>query len=234
MSKLELYPLSKSWFDFPMIINQELALLKHGSVIVEIGGGANPYLSKEQVLNFRYKVFDIDANELAKANGNHFEKICADITTKNLDLKCDLIISNMLLEHIPNPKEFHKACYKILKNNGKAIHFFATKYSPSSVVNLILPEQWSRQLLYAIQKRKWDTEGKFPAYYRWCIGPTKRQINKFLSKGFVVEKYYGYIGSGYLVNIPILNLLERLYNTIILKIKSPYFCSNSIIFLSKK
>ncbi len=216
MKSINLYKLSQSWVDFPSIVNEELAKLQKGAIIVEIGGGANPYLSQKQVSNFRYIVVDIDAIELAKANEIHFEKICADITSEKLDFKCDLIISNMLLEHVPNPKEFHEECYKILKNNGKAIHFFATKYSPASIVNLILPEQWSRRLLYLIQQRKWDIEGKFPAYYRWCIGPTKRQINKFLSKGFVVEKYYGYIGSGYLVNIPILNLLERLYNTIIL------------------
>lgn len=233
MSKLELYPLSKSWFDFPMIINQELALLKHGSVIVEIGGGANPYLSKEQVLNFRYKVFDIDANELAKANGDHFEKICADITNENFEIKCDLIISNMLLEHVPNPKEFHEACYKLLKDNGKVIHFFATKYSPASIVNHILPEQWSRRLLYLIQQRKWETNGKFPAYYKWCMGPTKKQIIRFQSIGYNIDQYYGYLGSGYLIHISLLKTFEKIFTKIILKIRNPYLCSNSIIKLVK-
>ena len=118
MTKKNLYPLSQSWSDFSMIINQHLALLSKDSIIVEIGGGANPYLSQEQVINFQYIVIDIDATELAKAKGFHYEKICADITTENLDLKCDLIISNMLLEHLPHPKAFHEACYSLLNDDN--------------------------------------------------------------------------------------------------------------------
>lgn len=203
-------------------------------MIVDIGGGANPVLSEEKALRFKYIVIDINQKELDKAIGAYFEKVCTDISTDHAGIKCDLIVTKMLLEHIPNPKEFHTSCYNMLNHGGQALHFFATKYSPASIVNRILPEHVSRSILYRIQQRSWETEGKFPAYYRWCMGPTKKQICKFQSVGFIIEQYNGYLGSGYLVNIPILNLLERLYNTIILKIKSPYFCSNSIIFLSKK
>ncbi len=192
MSKWNLYPISQSWVDFPLIFNQVLTLLKEDSVIVEIGGGANPLLTKEKVKNFKYVVIDIDAFELSKAKGDYFERICTDITKDNKQIKCDLIITNMLLEHVENPKEFHEACFEMLNDDGKAIHFFATKYSPASITNLILPEQWSRRLLYSIQQRKWETEGKFPAYYRWCMGPTKKQICKFQSVGFIVEQYNGY------------------------------------------
>lgn len=198
MAYTNLFPLSKSWADFSKIVSEAISNLNYGAIIVEIGGGANPYLTKEQVVNFQYIVIDVNNIELSKSKGNHYEKICADITLEDKDIKCDLIITNMLLEHITDPNSFHKACFKMLNEHGKAIHFFATKYSPASILNLILPEFWCRQLLYAVQKRNWETEGKFPAYYKWCVGPTKSQIKKFRSLGFMVGKYNGYLGSGYL------------------------------------
>ncbi len=139
----------------------------------------------------------------------------------------------MLLEHITDPNSFHKACFKMLNDQGKALHFFATKFSPASIMNLLLPESWSRQLLYAIQKRNWETEGKFPAYYRWCVGPTKSQIEKYRSLGFMVRKYNGYLGSGYLKGVPFLIYLGNLYTYFIVLLKNPYLCSNSIVLLSK-
>lgn len=234
MSENNLFPLSLSWYDFPSIIRQELSILKHDSVIVEIGGGANPCLTNEMVQNFRYIVVDIDIEELSKSKGDHFEKVCTDIAIDNKKIKCDIIITNMLLEHVTNPKDFHKACFEMLKDQGKVIHFFATKFSPASIMNLILPESWSRQLLYTIQKRKWETEGKFPAYYRRCMGPTKRQMLYFQLLGFEIQLYNGYLGSGYLADITFFNMFEKIYNFFVLKFKSPRLCSNAIIILKKK
>jgi hypothetical protein len=121
----------------------------------------------------------------------------------------------------------------MLNEQGKAIHFFATKISPASIINIILPEKWSRRLLYKIQNRKWETQGKFPAYYRWCFGPINLQISRFEKLGFGIELFRGYLGSGYLKNIFLLRLLENYYNYIIMFIRSSYFCSNSIVVLYK-
>lgn len=233
MNENNLFPLSQSWSDFPVLIDQELAILKTDSVIMEIGGGANPYLDQQRVKNYRYIVVDIDEKELIKAKGDYFERICTDVTKDNKGIKCDIIITNMLLEHITNPRDFHEACFEMLNDQGKAIHFFATKFSPASIINVLLPESWSRQLLYAIQKRKWETEGKFPAYYKWCMGPTKKQLFQFQSLGYKIELYNGYLGSGYLKNLIFLRFFEQVFNKIILKWKNPNFCSNSISILKK-
>lgn len=233
MLEYKLFPLEKSWSDFPCIVTKELDLLKNGSIVIDIGGGSNPLLTKDQVRNFHYIVVDIDPNELAKANGDYYEKICTDIIKDNKGLKCDLLISNMLLEHIIEPKFFHEACFEILRTNGKAVHFFATKFSPASIINTILPESLSRKLLYLIQKRNWEKEGKFPAYYRWAMGPTKEQVLRFKSIGFEVCSYNGYLGSGYLKYNKKLSIIERIYNKIIINLNLPYFCSNAIVILKK-
>ncbi len=36
--------------------------------------------------------------------------------------------------------------------------------------------------------------GKFPAYYGWCRGPTRRQITRFKRTGFEVLAYRGFFG----------------------------------------
>ena len=52
--------------------------------------------------------------------------------------------------------------------------------------------------------------------------------------GYIIDEYNGYIGSGYLQNVSILNILEKGYNKIILNYNNPYFCSNAIICLKHK
>lgn len=202
-------------------------------MIVDIGGGANPVLSEFKAKRFKYVVVDINQQELDKAVGTYFEKVCTDICKDDKGLKCDLIITKMLLEHIPNPKYFHLACYKMLNQEGLALHFFATKYSISSILNRILPEKISRRILFSIQKRKWETEGKFPAYYRWCMGPTNLQIRKFQELKFEIKYYTGYIGSSYLMFVSVAKYFERIFNKFLEFINSPYCCSNAILILKK-
>lgn len=139
----------------------------------------------------------------------------------------------MVLEHINNPEEFHTAIYNILNEDGVIIHFYSTLFSPGSIINLILPEFLSNYLLRLIQKRNWNTEGKFRAFYRWSLGPTKKQIKRFDKIGFKIYEFHGYLGSGYISHIPVLNKIEKLYNKIVFKINSPLFCTNAIVVLKK-
>ncbi len=36
--------------------------------------------------------------------------------------------------------------------------------------------------------------GKFPAFYHWCFGPTRKQIDRFATAGFAVEHCVAYFG----------------------------------------
>jgi hypothetical protein len=93
-------------------------MLKPNAIIVEIGGGANPSLSNEDVVAFKYVVVDISVSEINKAKGEHFERICTDITLDTKGIKCDLLFSKMVLEHIADPLKFHEACYNMLNAGG--------------------------------------------------------------------------------------------------------------------
>lgn len=232
-----LYFTSKSWKDFPSVLKEELSKLSSGSIVVEIGGGANPCITKELIKDYQleYYVVDVDQEELDKREDDHYKRICADITEDDINVKADLIITKMLLEHIPNPEKFHKACFSILKDGGKALHFYATLYSMASIANLLLPEWLSNKIIFALQKnRDKDTDGKFPAYYKWSYGPTTRQQKRFEGIGFQVELFHGYLGQNYFVGKPILRQLERFWNFFLMKTKSPYLCSNAIVTLIKE
>src|SRR4029077_18693143 len=43
---------------------------------------------------------------------------------------------------------------------------------------------------------------KFPAYYRWCRGATKRQLRRLRGIGFEVERYVTVFGHGYFWKAP--------------------------------
>ncbi len=229
-----LYKTNQSWKDFPLFVQKLIDTIDSNGTIVEVGAGANPSLSKEQVGERKYILIDVSQSELNKSEGDYFNTMCIDVSKGVPEIKADLVISRMLLEHIPNPKEFHRGVHKLLKNKGKAIHFYATLYSPASIINLFLPESISKPLLYKIQNRKWEKEGKFPAFYRWTLGPTKKQINRLENCGFKFLEFNGYIGQGYFYGISILGVIEKLWNKLIWKIRSPYLCSNAIMILQKK
>jgi hypothetical protein len=139
----------------------------------------------------------------------------------------------MVLEHILNPDEFHKAIMDILSPEGKAIHFFATKYSLASMANMFLPSFITDYLVYKIQKRNPDNEGKFKAYYRKCVGPTSGMKKYYTVLGYHIESFNGYTGHGYLSRYRYLFFFENLYNKLVRWLNSPWFCSNAIVVLRK-
>lgn len=233
MNNISLHADFSSWRTYPELLNREINNLPQSATIIEIGGGANPSIPESSLGGRKYYIIDISNVELSKAKGSYFETINLDISKNILNIKADLVISKMVLEHILSPKEMHSSIFNLLNETGVAIHFFATLWSPASFTNLILPESVSNLILKRLQNRKWETEGKFPAFYKWCWGPTKNQIKRWENLGFLISEYYGYLGSGYVDHITFLRNLERLYNWFIFKLNSPYFCTNAIVVLKK-
>ena len=164
--------------------------------ICEIGGGANPALS----LNFArendldYLVVDVSAEELEKAPIG-YRTIVANVASPNVDLpdRYDVIFSRMVAEHVASPAQFHRNIHAHLRPNGVAFHFFPTLYTLPYLVNRVVPESLARRLL----RGTGGGHEKFPAYYRWCRGPSRRQIHRFESIGYEVEEYVGFFGHGY-------------------------------------
>jgi SAM-dependent methyltransferase len=201
--------------------------------ICDVGGGANPLLPIEyvQARSLEYTILDIAEGELQKApEGYH--KVVADIASRGCDLggsTFDLVFSKMLAEHISDAPQFHANIRKLLAPGGVAAHFFPTLYALPFVVNRIIPEYLSDRLLRFFAPRDRYQHAKFPAYYRWCRGPTRRQFERLASVGLEVVEYVGCFGhAGYYRRLPGIRQIHALGTRILLRFPSPHLTSYAL------
>lgn len=181
--------------------------------LLEVGGGANPILSLDEVRDrglTDYVVTDVSAEELDKAPDG-YKKVLADITSAPLHLgEFDLVVSRTVAEHLNSPAAFHAAVFELLAPGGRAMHYFPTLYEPAFVANLLLPDAVSGSILQRIQPHRASDgkHGKFHAYYRWCRGPTERQLARLQRVGYEVDEYVAVFGHDYYQSLPVLNRLQ--------------------------
>ncbi len=183
--------------------------------VCDAGGGANPLLGVAEVaeLGLNYVVLDVSPAELAKADPAH-RTVVGDIGGSEPPLVSafDLVFSQMLAEHLRDGAAFHRNVFRMLKPNGLAFHFYPTLYSLPRVINRLAPERLTSSLLSRFTPDR-DLTGqqvKFPAWYSWCEGPTRRQIRRLESIGFEVLDFVGIFGhSGYYSHLPGIREIHR-------------------------
>lgn len=213
---------------------------EHGAQAVgELGGGANPVLADDSAWGFvpTRAVYDISPAELGKAAA-HLDKRQADLCAP-LDgdgEQYDLVFSKMLCEHLPDPETFHRNCFHLLRPGGRSVHFFPTLYALPFLVNRLIPEQAARRVLGLVQPGRLDnplTE-KFPAYYRWCRGPTAASRRRFEDLGFEVEQWQAGFGHSYYRRVPgPLDRLEQAKTERLIRRPVPALTSFATIVLRK-
>ena len=209
------------------------------SAVAELGAGANPIVARPE-LNFveNRTIFDVSAEELAKANTTPpVQTVVADLC-KPLppsQLRYDVVFSRMLCEHIPDPVAFHRNCFQLLRPGGLAVHYFPTLFALPFVLNRVTPEPLSQWLLGHLQPTRFrdDRHGKFPAYYRWCRGPSDRQVARFHSTGFEVVTWVGGFGHPYYRRLPALDALERRKSDLLIKRRLAHFSAFAIVVLRR-
>jgi len=226
-----------AWKDFQKGVYEHI-IENRFTNIAEIGGGANPLLAldfaAEQKLN--YHIIDISEEELSKANAGYI-KVISDLESKNLEIgfQYEFIFSQLTVEHIKDIETFYANIYKLLKAGGLAYFFFACRTTLPAISNYLLPEFISKKILVFIQPfRKDEKHGKFKAHYKWCFGPTKKNIKRFETVDLEIVSYIAYFGHSYYQRIPLLNFLEKFKTKILLKYPNPLFCSYSHVLLRKK
>jgi SAM-dependent methyltransferase len=185
--------------------------------ICDVGGGAQPTLTVNEIAtrNLKCTLLDISSTELDKAPDEYKKlrlDICADLPADTPTY--DFVFSHMLAEHVEHPASFHRNIFTLLKPGGLAAHMMPTYFDPAFVANALLPASFSASILRKLQPDRdlGHLEGKFPAYYRWCRGPSPRHIRRLESTGFHVEQMAGYFGTGYLASIaPLQRVYERVW-----------------------
>ena len=226
------------WSAAPSFLNQLVAQFAPANVL-EIGSGANPTMSIEDVRrwNIQYITSDIDEAELKKADPV-FKTQCMDASKPTIDPsllgKFDLIFSRMVNEHIRDGRLYHANIFRMLAPGGVAVHAFSTLYTLPFVVNAMVPVALSEVLLKLVSPRDTYQHGKFPAYYSWSRGPTRRSIAGFREIGYEVLSYDGYFGHGYYRRrSKLLHALEQAKAAWLLKLPLPLLCAYAVVVLRK-
>ena len=208
-------------------------------LVLEVGSGANPTLSTDDVHRYglRYITSDRDLSELSKADPV-YEARCVDLENGPIpdDLlgRCDLIFSRMVNEHIRDGRRYHANIYDMLSPGGVAVHAFSTLYTLPFLANHLMPSQLGNGLLNFFAPRDRHQHEKFQAYYSWSRGPTSHAIRQFRQLGYHVVSYDGYFGHTYYRNrMPLLDRLEQAKARLLLTLRLPLFCSYATIVLRK-
>jgi SAM-dependent methyltransferase len=181
--------------------------------VCDAGGGAAPLLSLEDLAarHAACTVFDRSEAQLAKAPPG-YRTALGDLSSPDFEPEetYDLVVSRFVAEHMPRPEMFHRNVRRMLRPGGRATHYFSTLYAPPFVMNRLLPEAVTGPLLRRVNPwRSSDgSYGKFPAYYRWCRGPSQRQLARLASTGFEVAEYAGFFGFGGYFPVRVLEQLE--------------------------
>jgi hypothetical protein len=230
------------WFDvlsdFPETVRR-LAARPDVERVCDLGGGANPILTLDEVRErgLRYEILDASAEELAKAPAGYVtaQADALDPALARDHGPYDLIASGYIAEHVPDPARFHANVRATLRPGGYAVHAFPTLYEPTFVLNRLLPERMLEPLLGRVQPGR-EAEGshaKFPAYYRWCRGPSRRQLRRLRSLGFEIVEYVGYFGHGYFGPVKPLDDLEQRLAGALVRHPLPALTSYALVVLRR-
>jgi SAM-dependent methyltransferase len=210
--------------------------LRHAMAVCDVGGGANPFVATRErgALALDYTVVDVDAGELAKAPRD-VRRVHADVADVDAPETFDLVVSRQLAEHVRDPAALHASIYRMLKPGGAAVHLFPTLWTVPFVANALLPERLSERILLRLQpnRRRSGRLGKFPAYYRWCRGPTRGQIHRLEGLGYRVERYTVAFGHGYYRKAMPLQRLEDAKGRLLRRFPVPLLTTYAVVLLRK-
>ncbi len=233
--RIRFVPFTDLWDGFEDRV-VEIVAASGATEVGELGGGANPTVAITDRVNrpIELTVLDISAEELAKSPPG-VRTVCADLCAEQPPVRerFDLVFSRMLCEHVPSGARFHRNCRAALRPGGYAVHFFPTVTALPFVVNRALPEAVGERVVEAIlpSRRRGGRHSKFPAYYRWCWGPTPKQLARYRSVGFDVVSYDAGIGHNYYEKVPLLRTLERAKSRLLLDHPSPWLTAYALVVL---
>ena len=166
--------------------------LLNGLTVYEIGGGKTPYLSPaaKKALNIKVIGLDIDMNELARApEGAYDETICADITQYEGRGDADIVICQALLEHVQDTEAAIGAIASILRPGGLALIFVPSRNAIYARLNMVMPKNLKRRILYAVFPDNLSRQG-FPSYYDRCTPSGVKELADRVGLLPVEERYY--------------------------------------------
>ncbi len=193
------------WFDITFMPSEYLidgnrdfienvapAHLRENLRIYDVGGGKQPFVSikDKKELNLTVVGLDISNTELDNApNGAYDQTICADIADISGCADGDLVICQAVLEHVRNTEGAIKSISSLLKPGGKALVFVPCRNAIFARLNIFLPENVKKKLLFYIFPSARSAQG-FQSFYHMCTPNDFVRLANLNDMNVLESKYY--------------------------------------------
>lgn len=204
-----------------------------GAVVLDVGGGKRPLISKEEKQRRQLKVtgLDLDENELRAApSGSYDATIVADLTRYRGDGSADLVFCKSTLEHVHDAEAALRGIASLLKPGGRVLLFLPSRQALFAQLNRVLPEAVKRKLLFAVFPEKTHKAG-FPAYYNRA---SLREYREMAARvGLLVEQERAYFTSSYFNFFAPLWIAWRIYVISMCTLRRNNFCEAFSMVLRK-
>jgi SAM-dependent methyltransferase len=183
-----------------------------GQLVADVGAGhVCPYAASLPT-SCRHHIVGIDLSlENMEGNDGLDEKRVADVVAEGVpfgDGEVDIVTSRSVLEHLSNVDRFLGESARVLKPGGYSIHLLSGGRSHLALINRMLPNRLSREVLFSLHPTSRGVGGHPTAYDRCHYGALKWMLNR---NGFDIVEIYANFGSDYFYFLVPLFLFEALF-----------------------
>jgi len=151
---------------FAQVVEREVAARKaagSGLVVLEIGGIDRPFLSKAECDD--YCGLDVEKRERCD---EVYDRFYQQSVEEPIPGSFDLVISRMVLEHVPDNEKGWANIYECLKPGGRTLHIFPSGLHPYSILTRLVGNRLQRKLISLFRPHAAAKTG-YPAYYNRCL-----------------------------------------------------------------
>ena len=220
-------------------LNHEINnILKNNNTqkVLEVGCNIRPLCKQEIIEEYNIILHGIDPDQSidlkeTKTKFEHFEII--DLENFETIEKYDLILLNMVMEHIKDNNISFRKLSGLLSENGVIICHQPSNLHPFSILNRILPHDFKEKVLQILLP--WSKRGArgWESYYHKCNYFGFKKLCEKNNLKIVSEKF-NYNASHYFSFFPPLFLIIVLYEAFIKLLKIKLLCSDFYLLISHK
>ncbi len=212
-------------YDFREMVVQQATTSKR---ILEVGCNVRPINSKSDkyVLDGLDPDSSIQASDTNSIFDNFYNSTIEDLKS---DKQYDLVVMNMVFEHIEDNNLTADKLKSLLSKNGKVMIHIPSNLHPFTIINQILPHNLKLKVLRTL--RPWAGVGVISgwrSYYHKCNIMSIRSL--FKSKNMSVKSaYFRYRGSDYFAFFPPLFILIVLFEEFLSFFNVAILCSHLVV-----